>query len=99
VLAAANRDPLANANPERFDATRREPQVFSLGVGPHACPGRRLATTIATAGVAQLLENDGFLGRPGLHPTYPPSANLRIPHLNWPTPAVQVAPSHEGVNR
>jgi cytochrome P450 len=81
VLAAANRDPLANPDPDSFNVTRHDAQVFSLGVGPHACPGRRIATTIATAAVAQGLAN-GFV--PELldpNPQYRPSANTRIPLL------------------
>ena len=79
VLAAANRDPSANASPDRFDAARGDRQAFTFGVGVHACPGEALATLIAHAGVAGLLAAgvvpaqllDGF--------TYRPSANTRIP--------------------
>jgi cytochrome P450 len=95
VLAAANRDPRANPDPDRFDVTRREARVFSFGLGPHACPGRRVATTIATAAVAQLLQDGGILERLELHPTYRPSANTRIPLLHCPSPAAHVARSIE----
>jgi cytochrome P450 len=82
VLAAANRDPLANPDPDRFDLTRRDARVFSLGAGPHACPGRRIATTITTAAVTRLLANGFVIER--LHPNQPyrPSANTRIPLLD-----------------
>jgi cytochrome P450 len=56
VLAAANRDPSVNPHPERFDPERRERRSFTFGLGPHACPGEALATTIAVAGVQQLLD-------------------------------------------
>ena len=83
ILAAANRDPAANPDPHRFDIARHERRVFSFGVGAHACPGRALATTIAKAGVAQLLM-DGLepedLER---YPAYRPSQNSRIPVLAW----------------
>src|SRR5262249_24448007 len=85
LLAAANRDPAANPDPDRCDPSLRDPQVYSLGVGVHACPGRRVATAIATAGVAQLLD-DGF--RPECldpRPAYRPSPNTRIPLLRRTT--------------
>jgi cytochrome P450 len=79
VLAAANRDPRANPEPARFDIHRRDRRAFTFGTGAHACPGERLATTIAVAGVAELL-------RTGVHPaglrgrtSYRPSANARVP--------------------
>lgn len=56
VLAAANRDPRVNPDPDRFDASRRDSRCFTFGVGPHACPGRELAEAIAAAGVARVLE-------------------------------------------
>src|SRR5262249_15817998 len=51
VLAAANRDPAANPDPERFDPLRRERTAFTFGFGPHACPGEAIAMMIAQAGV------------------------------------------------
>lgn len=81
VLAAANRDPRANPDPDRFDAMRRERRIFTFGVGPHACPGQRLATTTASAAVARLLENGLALDRLDRNPAYRPSANVRIPLL------------------
>jgi cytochrome P450 len=79
VLAAANRDPLANPLPEAFDVRRLDRRLFTFGAGPHACPGETLAAAIAQAGVAALLAS-------GLDPstllprvTYRPSANARIP--------------------
>jgi cytochrome P450 len=83
VLAAANRDPSANHEPHRFDCGRPDPQVFTFGAGPHACPGRMLAVSIACAGVARLLANglDPLLleKRPG----YRASPNVRLPLLTW----------------
>jgi cytochrome P450 len=79
VLAAANRDPAANPDPERFDPRRRERQTFTFGLGPHACPGEALATGIAVAGVECLLT--AGVEPPALVPRarYRPSANTRIP--------------------
>jgi cytochrome P450 len=79
VLAAANRDPEANAQPERFDPLRRERQAFTFGLSAHACPGEVLATTIAEIGVQRLLAA-------GVRPEalvervrYRPSGNTRVP--------------------
>jgi cytochrome P450 len=78
LLAAANRDPAANADPARFDPLRRERQAFTFSLGPHACPGEMLATAIAAAGVAQLIAAGVRPERLG-HVAYRPSANLRLP--------------------
>jgi cytochrome P450 len=79
ILAAANRDPLANPNPERFDIFRKERRIFSFGVGAHACPGESLATTIAKAGVEQLLASGFVFERLAETMNYCASANARIP--------------------
>lgn len=80
LLAAANRDPAVNEAPAEFRVDRRDPAVFTFGAGPHACPGRAIATTIATAVVGELLSH-GF-EPPGPSPvTYLPLANARIPAL------------------
>jgi len=81
VLAAANRDPAANSDPQRFDPARRRARCFTFGDGVHACPGEALATTLATAGVSAIL-------RAGIAPpalarrfTYRPSLNTRVPRF------------------
>jgi len=79
VLAAANRDPAANADPERFDPDRRERRVFTFGTGGHACPGEMIAVTIATAGVAALLAAGVEPERVAAAPAYRPSGNTRVP--------------------
>jgi cytochrome P450 len=79
VLAAANRDPSVNPDPERFDPRRRERQAFTFGVGVHACPGEALATAIAEAGVDALLAAGVEPQRLVERVTYRPSANTRVP--------------------
>lgn len=79
VLAAANRDPAANPNPDRFDLIRENRRVFTLGAGVHACPGEALATTIAQAGIEQLLHGGLDLERFSSTRAYRPSVNGRIP--------------------
>jgi cytochrome P450 len=79
VLAAANRDPAAYADPARFDLHRGSPQSFTLGAGRHACPGGELATAIARAGVGRLIASGLALEGPAEGRTYRASANTRIP--------------------
>ncbi|MCA1611744.1 MAG: cytochrome P450 [Acidobacteria bacterium] len=79
VLAAANRDPSANSDPDRFDAHRGDRRAFSFGSGAHACPGQDLAASIAAAGVAELLRRGMDVPLVTKTQTYRPSANARIP--------------------
>lgn len=79
VLAAANRDPAANPQPQQFDPTRAERHNFTFGIGPHACPGEVIATTIAAEGVAALLDVGLELASLADAIAYRPSANIRIP--------------------
>ena len=79
VVAAANRDPAANPEPHRFDPSRRNPRVYTFGVGVHACPGEVFAVAIAQTGVRHLLEAGLDLDRLLERFTYRPSANTRIP--------------------
>ncbi len=81
VLAAANRDPSANSDPDRFDTARRDRRDFTFGLGPHACPGRAIATSIATTAVGALITNGLDPARLEPHVAYRPSVNTRIPIL------------------
>jgi cytochrome P450 len=78
VLAAANRDPRANPDPAAFDPWRKEPRLFTFGLGAHACPGEALAPLIARAGVEQLMASGIW---PDLGPAvaYRASTNARVP--------------------
>ena len=79
VLAAANRDPSVNLHPDRFDLFRKDRKLFTFGAGVHACPGERLATMIAQAGIEQLLRTGIELERFAAARAYRPSVNARIP--------------------
>jgi cytochrome P450 len=81
VLAAANRDPSVNPDPDLFDPLRRDRRSFTFGIGDHACPGERLATAIALAGVEQVLASGSDLGLLAGSVSYHPSANVRMPLL------------------
>ena len=83
LLAAANRDPAANSEPGRFDPGRKAPRLFTFGVGVHACPGERFAVSIAAAGIAEVLRSGIDLAPLLAHRAYRPSANGRLPTLQW----------------
>jgi cytochrome P450 len=55
-LAAANHDPEANPNPERFDIERTDIQHQSFGGGKHTCLGAPLARVEAQEGITALLQ-------------------------------------------
>lgn len=78
LLGAANRDPAANPQPDRFLLNREQRRLFSFGHGRHACPGQELAFSIATAALQSLLQHSP----PSLEQlawSYRPSLNGRIP--------------------
>ena len=79
ALAAANRDPAFNPEPERFDPARTNRRTLTFGDGAHACPGEIIAIAIATAGVRALLDRRLDLEALTRTVTYRPSLNLRIP--------------------
>lgn len=81
ALAAANRDPFANPDPERFNLFRTNRRAFSFGFGRHACPGKALAEQIAKAAIEALLQS-GLVPEQRDGPIlYRPSVNARIPVL------------------
>lgn len=85
VLAAANCDASVNPNPLRFDPHRTNPRNYTFGLGGHACPGTKLACTIAASAVHALLERGfqpGGLNLLG----YRPLPNARVPQLELATP-------------
>lgn len=80
VMGAANRDPLLNAQPDRFMLERDGRRMLGFGHGPHGCPGQALACALAAAGVEALLARGldlAALRERGWD--YRPSANARIP--------------------
>jgi cytochrome P450 len=79
ILAAANRDPAANADPDRFEVGRPARVAFTFGTGPHACPGEAAAVAIATAGVHELLAAGVEPARLGPPVGYRRSVNVRMP--------------------
>jgi len=84
VLAAANRDPAVNPYPHRFDPDRAEPHCFTFGHGRHACPGERMATTLAVIGLQALLDRGVPFEQFAAAPRYAASVNSRIPIFGAP---------------
>ena len=80
VMGAANRDPLLNAQPERFMLERSDRRMLGFGHGPHGCPGQALACALAAAGVEVLLGRGLDLARLRQRGWgYRASVNARIP--------------------
>ena len=74
VLAAANRDPAANPDPDRFDEARKSPRLFSFGLARHACPGETIALAVAAAALEVMRPRENLVPR-----GYRPSPNIRCP--------------------
>lgn len=53
--AGANRDPLAFADPGRFDLDRPPGPLLTFGRGPHACPGRSVSRRLAERVIGAVL--------------------------------------------
>lgn len=82
LLAAANRDPAANVDPNVLDPDRMNRRSFSVGLGAHACAGEQLALSIAQAAVEQMLTSvagdDPWFKQLTREVTYHASLNARI---------------------
>lgn len=85
VLGAANRDPLVNENPDEVMLGRTAPRVYSYSRGAHACPGQKLAQTIASEALAQLWLVRGVGWHRDLQWIYRPSVNGRLPRFFRPS--------------
>jgi len=79
VFGAANRDPSLNPEPQSFQPLRQNRQMFTFGLGAHACMGADWAKVIAKAGIAQLLHAGINLKRISQSYAYRRSVNVRVP--------------------
>ncbi|RKH38017.1 cytochrome P450 [Corallococcus sp. AB050B] len=78
VLAAANRDPLVNPQPDTFLPRRAGRQTFTFGLGAHACPGPLVATAMASAAAARVLASGLDLTPLAGPVTWRASTNTRV---------------------
>jgi cytochrome P450 len=76
-IAAANRDPAAFPNPDRFDVTREDNAHLSFGGGGHFCLGAPLARTEAEVAVRLLLQSLPQLTLGTEEPEWRPNPNFR----------------------
>ena len=56
MVPAANRDPAAMADPNRFDMTRDRVRHFGFGHGLHGCPGAQIARMEMSIALRRLVE-------------------------------------------
>jgi cytochrome P450 len=79
VLAAANRDPAVNPEPDCFRPSRVGAHVYGWGLGTHRCPGVSLSLCIAECAVSSLGALIGSWNRLPAPSGYLPLSNVRIP--------------------
>ena len=88
-VAAANRDPSAFADPDRFDVRRENArQHLAFARGPHVCIGMHLARLEAHTAVGRLLERLPGLRLDPARPSAPTGLVFRKPpelHVLWST--------------
>lgn len=80
---AANRDPLAFGDPDRYDPTRNAEANLVFGIGPHACPGRSLTLMELRVILEELLGRTNWIepapDRPAIRETPPVGGWARVP--------------------
>lgn len=84
VLAAANRDPLLNPDPDAFRMKRSKRHLLTFGHGAHLCPGNLLAMTVAETVLSALWSK--WRETTAAHQfaetvSYRPLPNIRIPEV------------------
>jgi cytochrome P450 len=88
-VAAANRDPAAFPDPDRFDVSRENArQHLAFARGPHVCIGMHLARLEAHTAVGRLLDRLPGLRFDPARPSAPAGLVFRKPpglHVLWST--------------
>jgi cytochrome P450 len=82
LLAAANRDPALNPDPDRFDVGRTDRKYLEFGAGRHACPADKLAPLIVEIAVDHLLTRGAPLETLEGALSYAASGHIRTPLFN-----------------
>ena len=77
VIGAANRDPEAFPDPERFDPAREPNPHLAFGLGTHFCPGAQLSRIEARLTIPALLERFPNLRAGDFPPVWRRTAVLR----------------------
>jgi len=87
VLAAANRDPALNPDPDAFRLDRPARRLPGFGDGAHRCPGQAVALATAAAGIESLLAAGfDFDAHVPARIGYRASVNSRIPLFQETSP-------------
>jgi cytochrome P450 len=76
-IAAGNRDPAANDQPDRFDITREKVNQVSFGYGIHLCIGASLARLEAKVAFEHLLDRFPDMTLADEEPTWVPNPFFR----------------------
>lgn len=79
LLAAANRDPQANRNPETFELQRDDRCSFTFSHARHQCPGQALALSMTALVLSHVISHSTAEQWQALKWQYRPSLNGRIP--------------------
>lgn len=79
LLAAANRDPALNPDPDRLDIARADRKSFEFGAGAHACPADKAASLLVEIAVDHLLTWRVPLNDLEASLTYAASGHVRTP--------------------
>lgn len=83
VLGAANHDPAAFPDPERFDPARKGARHLGFATGPHLCLGQHLARAEARIALEALLARWPTWDMDPARSTVPHGAEFRRPRHVW----------------
>ena len=80
MLAAANRDPMVFADPDRYDIDRRNNhEHLTFGAGHHQCLAAYFSIHMTSAAIAHLFRRYGPVSLAGEGLSYEPRWNCRLP--------------------
>ncbi len=79
LLAAANRDPQVNQDPETFQLQRDDRCSFTFSHARHQCPGQALALSMTALALSHVISHSTAEQWQALEWQYRPSLNGRIP--------------------